>query len=77
MTHKEALARIKELEALVKLLAARPLEVHHHNDFAGLYIPPQYPAPCPNIVTVMPLQYPAPCPNTTPGAQWWQNPIIC
>lgn len=62
MTHKEALARIKELEALVKILAARPIEVHHHNDFAGPYVPPQYPAPAP---------------STTPGVLRWQNPIVC
>ena len=32
MTYKEAFARIKKLEALVKILARRPIEVHHHND---------------------------------------------
>ena len=58
MTHKEALARIKELEALVKILASRPIEVHHHNDFAGPYIP----ALAPNTTPYpMPWQNPIIC----------------
>ena len=57
MTHKEALARIKELEALVNILAARPVEVHHHNDFAGPYVPP----PLPYTYPVAPWQNPVYC----------------
>lgn len=44
MTLKEALKRIEELEALVRILASRLVEVHHHNDFATPAVPFWQPA---------------------------------
>lgn len=60
MNLKEAMKRIEELEALVRILAARPIEVHHHNDFAGPHTP----------VPTQPVYTPGwPIPTITCGSQ--------